>query len=67
MDKFKCKDCKKQFKENEIILTIDKDGEWILHCPKCNSNMLELATELTSQSPNSLKTYYELEEYDNGN
>lgn len=67
MDKFKCKDCKKQFKENEIILTIDKDGEWILHCPKCNSDMLELASELMNQSPHSLKTYYELEEYDNEN
>lgn len=61
MDIFNCKDCKKQFKENEIILTVNKEGEWVLHCPKCNSELLELANELC-QSPHSLKTYYELEE-----
>lgn len=65
MDIFKCKDCGFKSKENEIILTIDSNGEWILHCPKCNSELLELANELVSQSPHSLKTYYELEEYDN--
>lgn len=62
MDIFNCKDCKKQFKENEIILTVNSTGEWVLHCPKCNSELLELANELASQSPHSLKTYYELEE-----
>lgn len=62
MNIFKCKDCKKQFKENEIILTVNSQGEWVLHCPKCNSELLELANELVSQSPHSLKTYYELEE-----
>lgn len=61
MNIFRCKDCNKQFKENEIILTINSEGEWILHCPKCNSEMLGLVNELT-QSPHSLKTYYELEE-----
>ena len=49
-------------KNNEIVLTVNSDGEWVLHCPKCNSELLELANELTSQSPHSLKTYYELEE-----
>jgi len=66
MDIFKCKDCKVTSMENEIILTIDNQGECILHCPKCNSELLELAGEL-SQSPHSLKTYYELEKYDNDN
>ena len=64
MNIFKCLSCKKQSKENEIILTVNKEGEWVLHCPKCNSELLELSEELT-QSPHSLKTYYELEEYDN--
>lgn len=59
---FKCLFCKTKSKENEIILTVNKEGEWTLHCPKCNSEMLELANEITSQSPHSLKTYYELEE-----
>lgn len=49
-------------KNNEIVLTVNSEGEWVLHCPKCNSEMLELANELTGQSPHSLKTYYELEE-----
>lgn len=64
MNIFKCLSCKKQSKEDEIILTVNKDSEWILHCPNCNSELLELANELC-QSPHSLKTYYELEEYDN--
>ena len=59
---FKCKDCGVTAKENEIVLTVNVEGEWVLHCPICNSSLLELAVELTSQSPHSLKTYYELEE-----
>ena len=62
MDIFKCKDCGLTSQENNIILTVNSQGEWVLHCPKCNSEMLELANEITSQSPHSLKTYYELEE-----
>lgn len=65
MNIFKCKDCGLKAKENEIVLTINQYGEEVLHCPKCNSNILELVNELVSQSPHSLKTYYELEEYDN--
>ena len=66
MKRFKCKDCGVTTRENEIILTVNSNGEWVLHCPECNSELLELAVELTSQSPHSLKTYYELEEeYDN--
>lgn len=61
MNIFKCLSCKKQSKENEIILTVNSQGEWILHCPKCNSELLELSEELT-QSPHNLKTYHELEE-----
>ena len=64
---YRCKRCKTRMKNNEIVLTVNSDGEWVLHCPKCNSEMLELANELTGQSPHSLKTYYELEEYDNDN
>lgn len=66
MIRFKCKDCKTTCKENEIILTINSDGEEVLHCPRCNSNVLELVNELYTQSPHSLQTYYEItEEYDN--
>ena len=61
MDIFRCKKCNTKAKENEIIVTVDWQGDWVLHCPKCNSEMLELVNELT-QSPHSLKTYYELEE-----
>ena len=59
---YRCKKCKTTMKNNEIVLTVNSEGEWVLHCPKCNSEMLELANEITSQSPHSLKTYYELEE-----
>ena len=65
MNIFTCKDCGVISKENELIITVNSEGEWVLHCPICNSSLLELAVELTSQSPHSLKTYYELEEYDN--
>lgn len=61
MNIFKCLFCKSKSNENELVLTVNKEGEWVLHCPKCNSDMLELSEELT-QSPHSLKTYYELEE-----
>jgi len=61
MNIYKCRDCEFKTIENNIVLTIDKQGEWVLHCPKCNSELLELVNEL-SQSPHSLKTYYELEE-----
>lgn len=61
MNIFKCLFCKTKSKEDEIVLTVDSQGEWVLHCPKCNSELLELSEELT-QSPHSLKTYYELEE-----
>ena len=61
MDIFRCKDCGLKSRENEIVLTINQYGEEVLHCPKCNSNMLELANELI-QSPHSLKTYYEITE-----
>lgn len=64
--RFKCLFCGTKAKENEMLLTINSDGEWVIHCPVCNSSMLELANELASQSPHSLKTYYELEqEYNN--
>lgn len=62
MNIFKCLSCKKQSTENEIILTVNSEGEWVLHCPKCNSDMLSLAYEIQTQSPHSLKTYHELEE-----
>lgn len=62
MNIFKCKDCGLTSKEDELILTINSDSEWVIHCPKCNSELLELANELASQSPHSLKTYYKLEE-----
>ena len=58
---YRCKDCKMTMKNNELVLTVNSEGEWILHCPKCNSELLELANEIT-QSPHSLKTYHELEE-----
>lgn len=61
MNIYRCKDCGFRTTENNIVLTVNKQGEWVLHCPKCNSELLELANEL-SQSPHSLKTYYELEE-----
>lgn len=61
MNIYKCKDCGFKTTENNIVLTINSQAEWVLHCPKCNSELLELANEL-SQSPHSLKTYYELEE-----
>lgn len=62
MNIFKCLSCKKQSKENKIILTVNSEGEWVLHCPKCNSDMLSLTYEIQTQSPHSLKTYHELEE-----
>lgn len=62
MDIYRCKDCGATVKQNEIVLTIDSEGEWTLHCPKCNSELLELSVEISRQSPHSLKTYYELEE-----
>lgn len=46
MDIFNCKDCKTNSKENEIIITVNKDGEWVLHCPKCNSDLLSLVDEI---------------------
>lgn len=55
MNIFNCKDCKKQSLENEIILTIDSEGEWVLHCPKCNSEMLELVNEITRRYDNDNK------------
>ena len=61
MNKFRCKDCGLISNENELIIIVNSDSEWVLHCPICNSTLLELAFEL-SQSPHSLKTYYELEE-----
>lgn len=61
MNIFKCKDCGHKTTENNIILTVNSEAEWVLHCPKCNSELLELANELASQSPHSLKTYYEIE------
>lgn len=68
MNIFKCKDCGFKTPENNIILTVNSEGEWILHCPKCNSELLELVNKLVSQSPHSLKTYHELEEdFDNDN
>lgn len=65
MNIFNCLFCKTKSTENNIILTVNNEGEWVLHCPKCNSDMLSLAYEIQTQSPHSLKTYYELEEYDN--
>lgn len=66
MNIFKCKDCGLTSREDEIILTVNSYSEWVLHCPRCNSELLELAVEISRQSPHSLKTYYEIEEeYDN--
>lgn len=62
MNRFKCKDCGVTSQEDKLIITVNSDSEWVLHCPRCNSNMLELAVEISRQSPHSLKTYYELEE-----
>lgn len=59
---FRCKECNHKTIENNIVLTIDPTGEWILHCPKCNSELLEFANELAGHSPHSLNTYYEIEE-----
>ena len=59
---FNCLFCKTKSTENEIVLTVNSEGEWVLHCPKCNSDMLSLAYEIQAQSPHSLKTYYDLEE-----
>lgn len=53
MNIFRCKDCGQRSKENEIILTINSDSEWVLHCPKCNSDMLELAVEITRRYNNA--------------
>ena len=52
MDIFNCKYCNKQFKENEIILTVNSEGEWVLHCPKCNSDLLYLSYELSRRYDN---------------
>lgn len=52
MNIFRCKDCGSTAKENEIILTINSDSEWVLHCPKCNSDLLELAVEITRRYDN---------------
>lgn len=39
--KYKCLDCEtKHIKENEIVLTINSDGEEVLHCPHCYSTQL---------------------------
>lgn len=46
MDIFRCKDCNKIQYESEVILTVDSNGEWVLHCNTCNSNNIELANEL---------------------
>lgn len=62
MNRFRCKYCGLTSQENELIITVNSDSEWVIHCPNCNSELLELANELTNQSPHSLKTYYELEE-----
>lgn len=53
IDIFKCKDCGSTAKENEIILTINSDSEWVLHCPKCNSELLELVSEITRRYNNA--------------
>ena len=46
MDRYTCKDCGVTANEDEIILTVNSEGEWVLHCPKCNSDLLSLAYEL---------------------
>lgn len=46
MDLIKCNDCKKILPESDIIITVNSQGEWVLHCNKCNSDALELAYEL---------------------
>jgi len=46
MDIFRCKDCNKIQYESEIVLTVDSNGEWVLHCNTCNSNNIELANEI---------------------
>lgn len=52
MNIFKCSFCKTKSTENEIILTVNSEGEWVLHCPKCNSDMLELVNEITRRYDN---------------
>lgn len=40
MSKFKirCTDCGKNLDyDTDLVITIDKDGEEVLHCPACNS------------------------------
>lgn len=61
MNLYRCKECNNNNREEDLVITVNQYGEWVLHCPKCNSELLELVDEL-SQSPHSLKTYYELEE-----
>ena len=64
MDKFKCNGCeRRQIPENEIILTINSDGEEVLHCPKCYSTELffEEYVKSSHPSPHSLETYYGLD------
>lgn len=62
MNLYRCKECNNNNREEDLVITVNQYGEWVLHCDKCNSTQLELAEELTNQSPHSLKTYYELEE-----
>lgn len=64
MDLFKCKNCNQSnIKENEIILTINSEGEEVLHCPKCYSTSLIFQEFVKSDrpSPHSLETYYGLD------
>lgn len=61
MNLYRCKECNNNNREEDLVITVNQYGEWVMHCNTCNSTHLELVDELT-QSPHSLKTYYELEE-----
>lgn len=55
MNLFRCKDCNKKQYESEVVLTVNSNGEWMLHCNTCNSNNLELANEISGGYDNEIK------------
>lgn len=46
MIKYKCTECGSNFSHQNIIITIDNNGNEILHCPSCYSKET-LINELT--------------------
>ena len=47
MNRFRCRDCNKNNREEDLVITVNQYGEWIMHCDTCNSTHLELLDELT--------------------